>query len=70
VTTGEGNGRTRYYLEVGALDKRLDDVLRSLRDQQDRGQITTREAADQRVVAFEAHIAEVRQLRERYLGGS
>jgi hypothetical protein len=67
---GENDRHTRYYIEVEALDKRLDDVLRGLRDQQDRGQITTREAADARIAALQTHIAECQALRERYLGGS
>ena len=62
--------RKLYWAQVEAEDSRLDAILASIRKRQDEGTITTREAADERVVAMETHLAAVRQLRERYLGGS
>ena len=62
--------RGLYWAQVEAEDSRLDAILASIRRRQDEGTITTREAADERVVVLETHLASVRQLRQRYLGGS
>jgi hypothetical protein len=66
---GEQEQHTRYYIEVGAEDDRLDAILRSIREREDSGEITTREAADRRIAALENHLAACRALRVRYLGG-
>jgi hypothetical protein len=45
----------------------LDDQLARIRADQERGAITVREAADQRVHALEEHLERLRLLREEYL---
>jgi hypothetical protein len=60
-----GNG---YTAEVSALDVALDIRLGEIRAQQDRGDITVRQAADLRVEALEHHLDAVRALRDEYFG--
>ena len=66
----EEERRSRYYIEAEAQDRRLAERLAAIRSREDKGTIATRQAADERVAAMEAHLAAVRQLRERHLGGS
>jgi hypothetical protein len=54
--------------EASALDSALDVRLSEIRTQRDRGQITTREAADARIAALEDHLDRVRELRTEYFG--
>jgi hypothetical protein len=65
----EEHQHTRYYIEIGAEDARLDTILRSIREREDSSEITVREAADQRIAALKRHLAACRALRVRYLGG-
>jgi hypothetical protein len=45
----------------------LDDQLARIRADQERGAISVREAADQRVQALQEHLDRLRLLREEYL---
>lgn len=60
---------SRYYLAAEAEDKRLADRLAAIRSRQDSGLITTREAADDRIVAMSQHLAAVQELRRQHLEG-
>ncbi len=59
----------RYWEAVTAADRSVDAELAAIRRKEDAGEYTTREAADARVEALEAHLATVRQLRQEHLGG-
>jgi len=59
-----------YMAEASAADKALDEQLAILRREEADGEITTCEAAAERVRALEAHLAAIRALRARYFGGS
>ncbi len=56
--------------EAEAQDQILRDRLTVIRRQQEAGDITVREAADERVSAMEHHLAATRALRVEYLGDS
>jgi hypothetical protein len=58
-----------YYHAVTAEDERLCDVLAAIRADTAAGHMTTREAADNRIAALEAHLDRCQELRRRYLGG-
>ncbi len=66
----EAEPHARYYIEATLEDERLDAILASLRQQEDAGHITTREAADARVSAMQRHLTACQELRRRYLGRS
>lgn len=57
-----------YLPEANALDVALDIQISEIRTAHDRGEITTREAADLRIAALEEHLARVRQLRVDHFG--
>jgi hypothetical protein len=59
--------RGRYYIEAEAEDRRLAERLAAIRSREDAGELTTRQAADERIAAMEQHLEAVRKLRERYL---
>jgi hypothetical protein len=61
-----GNG---YSAEVSALDVALDIRISEIRRRQDSGEITVRQAADERVDALARHLAEVEALRAEHFGG-
>lgn len=60
---------TRYFTAVEAADRRVDAELARIRRLEDAGEYTSREGALARVEALEAHLAEVRRLRQELLGG-
>jgi hypothetical protein len=62
------DGTARYWRSVEALDHDLDAALADIRRRQDDGQLTTRQAAAERIAALEAHLAAVARLRAQYLG--
>jgi hypothetical protein len=70
LAPGSESDHGAYYIAVSAEDSRLDAILASLRQQEDAGHITTREAADSRVSAMQRHLAACQELRQRLLGGS
>jgi len=49
--------------------QRLIEWIAYIRRRQDAGEITVRQAADERIAAMEEHLAAIRQLRERHFGG-
>jgi hypothetical protein len=55
--------------EASALDSALDIRLSEVRAAYDRGELTTREAADARIAAMEEHLDRVRALRAEHFGG-
>jgi hypothetical protein len=57
-----------YADEAAAVDQILDECLAEIRRRTDAGDITVREAADERVLALERHIETIRNLRAEYLG--
>ena len=59
---------TPYYTAVAAADDALEADLIRLRARQDAGEVTVREAADERVRLLEGHIQRVRDLRREHLG--
>jgi len=62
-------GGSAYYEAVTAADARLQAALASLRDRQDAGEVTARQAADERIALLEGHLAECQRLRREHLGG-
>jgi hypothetical protein len=58
-----------YRAAVEAEDGRFDDQIAGIRRRQDAGELTAREAADERIHVMEAHLAAVQELRQAYLGG-
>lgn len=60
---------SRYWTAVGDEDRALDVRLADISRRQDAGEFTTLEAAQQRIEALEAHLSEVRHLRQQYLEG-
>jgi|HubBroStandDraft_5_1064220.scaffolds.fasta_scaffold1143007_1 hypothetical protein len=58
-----------YWAAVEAEDGRFDDEIAGIRRRQDAGELTSREAANERIQIMEAHLAAVRELRQAYLGG-
>jgi hypothetical protein len=58
---------SRYYAEVEAADKKLQDRLACLRMLEESGDLTVREAADDRIRAMTSHLAACQELREKYL---
>lgn len=57
-----------YFADAEAQDKILGERLAEIRDAQERGEISTREAADRRIAAMEDHLAVTRALRLEYFG--
>jgi len=47
---------------------RLAEVLAAIRANQQAGMLTVHQAADKRIAALEAHLAECEEHRRRYLG--
>ena len=58
----------RYADEAAIQDDLLDARLAEIRRRTDAGEITIREAADERVAALEHHIETIRNLRAEYFG--
>jgi hypothetical protein len=57
------------YAEKAAIqDRLLDGRLAGIRAREAAGEITTREAANERVAALELHIEAVKALREEHFG--
>jgi hypothetical protein len=54
---------TGYMEEAAVQDSLLDGKLAAIRQQEDAGDIATREAADKRVTAMEHHLDATRALR-------
>lgn len=59
-----------YHQLVGEASDRLDGALADIVRSQDAGELTVREAADNRVAVLEAHLNRLRLLRDEYLGSS
>jgi hypothetical protein len=59
-----------YYAAVSAADDDLEDALGHVRACQDAGEISVREAADERVKLLENHMQRVQDLRREHLGGN
>ena len=57
-----------YSDEAYELDAKLDEALAAIRRHVDSGEISLAEAAHQRIVALEGHIASIRQLRIEHFG--
>jgi len=58
-----------YYEAVTAEDERLAATLAAIRAYESNGYLTTREAADNRISALEAHLARCQELRREHFGG-
>lgn len=58
-----------YYTAVSEADDDLEDALGHVRAREDAGEITVRQAADERVRLLENHLAECQRLRREHLGG-
>jgi hypothetical protein len=65
----EGGRRGRYYIEAEAEDRRLEDRLSSIRSREDARQITTVQAAAERIAAMTSHLEAVRELRRLHFDG-
>jgi hypothetical protein len=63
-------GQSDYYTAIGEEDRKLSDVIRAIREDERNGDLTTRDAADAKIAALEAHLAACRAARVRYLGDS
>jgi hypothetical protein len=61
--------RSAYFEAVTAEDERLTATLAAIRADEETGHLTTREAADNRISALEAHLRKCQQLRRDYLEG-
>ena len=57
-----------YYRAVSAEDVRLCDTLAAIRADTEAGHLTTREAADNRIVVLETHLRKCQELRQQWLG--
>lgn len=60
----------RYADDAGRADDQLDARLSEIRNQEDAGSITVREAADMRIVVMETHLRELRELRIQHFGAA
>lgn len=49
-------------------DRRLDERIADIRRRQDAGELTVREAADERITAMETHLGTIRRLRVEHFG--
>ena len=56
-----------YSKLVGQSCARLTEQLANIRKDQDAGDITVREAADERIQVMEEHLERLRRLREQHL---
>jgi hypothetical protein len=65
----EPSPHSTYMERVNAADYLLAAALAALTRKQDAGQITVRQAADERVRLLEQHMATVQGLRHDLLGG-
>jgi len=63
-----GERQARYWEAVKEQDRRLDELLLSIRAKQNAGEYTTLEGCQARVDALEQHLAEVRRLRQEHFG--
>jgi hypothetical protein len=68
VSTQPPPDHARYYEAVTTEDERLQAVLAAIRADHDAGNLTTREAADNRIAALEAHLRHCQELRRTHLG--
>jgi hypothetical protein len=57
-----------YYEAIEREQAILDRALASIRERQDSGELTPREAADRRIAAMEASLAAIRVLRDAEFG--
>jgi hypothetical protein len=65
------DSRRDQYAELASeADAKLDDQLARIRRDQDSGKITPAEAATERVLVMEQHLARLALLRAEYLPGS
>jgi hypothetical protein len=70
-TETQHNARIAVYNKLVTDEgERLDGALADIRSSQDSGELTVREAADNRVDVLEMHLARLRRLRDEYLGSS
>lgn len=57
-----------YSVALANQNRHLDEQLASIRDRQDAGDISVREAADARIVAMTDHLAALHRLRRLHFG--
>jgi hypothetical protein len=57
-----------YARLVQIEDRRFDELIAGIRRRQDAGELTPREAADERIRIMIAHLQAIQELRRRFLG--
>jgi hypothetical protein len=57
-----------YARLVQIEDQRFDELIAGIRRRQDAGELTPREAADERIRIMTAHLQAIQELRRRFLG--
>lgn len=71
MATLSDDPRAGVYSQLVADEaERLDGALADIRAAEAAGELTTREAADNRIAVLEANLIRLRLLREEYLGGT
>jgi hypothetical protein len=65
----EDEQRAPYWEAVTAADRKVDALIAAIRRREDAGALTAAGAAAERIEALEAHLAEIRRLRQEHLGG-
>jgi hypothetical protein len=60
--------RSAYYQAVEQADDDVKEALQAVRDEEDAGRLTVRQAADERVRLLEAHLKRCAELRRVHLG--
>jgi hypothetical protein len=67
ISHGDHEG---YWAALEAEDGKLDDLIGGIRRRQEAGELTPREAANERIQVMEAHLTAVQELRRTHLSGS
>ena len=65
----DGDRRGVYYLAAEAEDRRLEDRLAAIRSREDASEVTTVQAAAERIAAMEQHLEALQELRRAHLEG-
>lgn len=60
--------RSAYLEAVEAADNDVKEALQAVRDEEDAGRISPKEASDERIMLLENHLKRCAELRVRYLG--
>src|SRR5258708_21942693 len=68
--TINAHAHTEYMEAVEREDEKLERAIGSIVARTDAGELTTREAALERVAVLESHLEACQQHRRHYLGGS